>query len=137
MLFRPAEASKRIVDFYRNYLLTTFQTNKADYNKQLSKLLLNNNAIARGPYISLSDSFLKDKSIKDLINDGILSNEIQDLSALYPNRSLYKHQADAIIKICNGQNLVISTGTGSGKTECFLIPIINELLNEKKNKTLP
>lgn len=136
MLFRPAEASKRIVDFYRNYLLTTFQTNKAEYNKQLSKLLLNNNAIAKGPYISLSDSFLKDKSIKDLINDGILSNEMQDLSALHPNRNLYKHQVDSIIKICNGQDLVISTGTGSGKTECFLIPILNELLREKKHNIL-
>ena len=36
MLFRPAESSKRIVDFYRNYLLTTFRTNKDYYNAQLA-----------------------------------------------------------------------------------------------------
>ena len=32
MLFRPAESSKQIVDFYRNYLLTTFQTTDDKYN---------------------------------------------------------------------------------------------------------
>ena len=39
MLFRPAESSKRIVDFYRKYLLTTFQTNQDFYNKQLEDQL--------------------------------------------------------------------------------------------------
>ena len=35
MLFRPAESSNNIVEFYKRYLLTTFQTNNEKYNKQL------------------------------------------------------------------------------------------------------
>lgn len=44
---------------------------------------------------------------------------------------LYEHQTSAIESIKNGKNLVVCTGTGSGKTESFLIPVINEIIKEK------
>lgn len=47
---------------------------------------------------------------------------------------LYEHQTSAILSIKNGQNLVVCTGTGSGKTESFLIPVINEIIKEKNEK---
>lgn len=42
----------------------------------------------------------------------------------------YKHQADAIAKTLAGENVVVTAGTGSGKTECFLLPILFRLLKE-------
>lgn len=45
--------------------------------------------------------------------------------------SLYEHQADAIKSINMGRNVVICTGTGSGKTESFLIPVINAIVKER------
>ena len=45
--------------------------------------------------------------------------------------SLYEHQADAIKSINKGRNVVICTGTGSGKTESFLIPVINAIVKER------
>lgn len=136
MLFRPAESSKRIVDYYRRYLLTTFQTNKDFYNRQLAEQLAEDGVISNGPYINMSDSFAKEKSLCELVSDGIISKELLKLPELHPNRKLYKHQVEAIRKANEGKNLVITTGTGSGKTECFLIPIINELMREKENGTL-
>ncbi len=48
---------------------------------------------------------------------------------------LYSHQSDAIRScLINRQNLVIMTGTGSGKTESFLLPILGKLAHEAKNK---
>jgi len=136
MLFRPAESSKKIVDFYRNYLLTTFRTNKDYYNAQLAKELAEDGTISSGPYISMSDCYAKDRSIGDLVSEGILSNSILELKELHPDRSLYKHQVEAICKANQGKNLIITSGTGSGKTECFIIPIINQLLKEKEEGTL-
>ncbi len=52
------------------------------------------------------------------------------------NRPLYLHQEKAVEKIVAGKNVVVSTGTGSGKTNCFLIPVINELLREKEQGQL-
>lgn len=137
MIFRPSESSKEITNFYKRYLLTTFSTNNDKYNEQLKKELEKDKAIADGPYISISDPFEKGKKISELVEEGILSNEILNLKEFHPyDRNLYKHQEKAIRKIKDGKNLVVTTGTGSGKTESFLIPVINELLQEKEQGTL-
>jgi ATP-dependent helicase YprA (DUF1998 family)/rubrerythrin len=48
-----------------------------------------------------------------------------------PTRSLYQHQEQAIRTVVGEkQNIVVATGTGSGKTECFLIPMLDCLLKE-------
>jgi ATP-dependent helicase YprA (DUF1998 family) len=45
----------------------------------------------------------------------------------------YKHQSDSIRgSLIDGRNLVIMTGTGSGKTEAFLLPILGKLAREAK-----
>ena len=136
MLFRPAESSKKVVDFYRDYLLTTFKTNKDYYNKQLADQLSENGVISNGPFISMSDSFAKDKSIRTLVEEGYLCKSIIALEQLKTDRGLYKHQVEAICKVGIGNNMIITTGTGSGKTECFLIPVINQLMQEKEAGTL-
>ncbi len=137
MIFRPSESSKKITEFYRRYLLTTFSTNNDKYNEQLKKELKKNKALSDGPYISMSDPFKKGKRIVDLVKDGILSREFLKLKEFHPiDRELYKHQEEAILKSEEGKNLIITTGTGSGKTESFLIPVINQLLKEKENGTL-
>src|SRR4029077_16457872 len=43
----------------------------------------------------------------------------------------YKHQSDSIrLTLVQGKNLLVMTGTGSGKTESFLLPILGKLANE-------
>ena len=42
----------------------------------------------------------------------------------------YEHQRDAIEASLRGDPVVVATGTGSGKTECFLFPIFRRLLDE-------
>lgn len=51
---------------------------------------------------------------------------------------LYRHQEEAISSIMAGSPTVIATGTGSGKTESFLLPILNHCLqtNEKGIKAI-
>lgn len=45
----------------------------------------------------------------------------------------FEHQVKALEYFLNGQDLFVSTGTGSGKTECFLWPIIAKCFDEAKN----
>ncbi|MGI6450045.1 MAG: DEAD/DEAH box helicase [Desulfitobacteriia bacterium] len=50
---------------------------------------------------------------------------------------MYKHQEKALRKIIQeNRNVVIATGTGSGKTESFLLPILNHLFIEKETGLL-
>ncbi|MDD2530845.1 MAG: DEAD/DEAH box helicase, partial [Bacteroidales bacterium] len=82
----------------------------------------------REPFLQLSKSFLPGESIQTLINEGIL----HPLSESIFNVDLYKHQSDSIRQILeNKKNTIVSTGTGSGKSFCFAIPIISECLKLK------
>ena len=102
-----------------------------------------NDIVSKGPFIEIKDTFQKGKTIGQLADDGILSPLFYELEKnkrykpkIPVNRPLYLHQEEAIRKIVSGENVVVSTGTGSGKTHCFLIPVINELLREQESGTL-
>ncbi len=140
MAFRPVEASRRIRDKYIRYLLTTYRIKDDNYYRQFKNLLEHSSTIAMGPYLDISDSFLKAQTIAQLIDEGILSKEFIKLHSDSFNvheRQLYQHQVQAITKVIKQQNnIVVSTGTGSGKTESFLIPILNHLMREKEQGTL-
>ena len=45
----------------------------------------------------------------------------------------YCHQIDALNYYCQGKDIFVATGTGSGKTECFMWPIVTKLLDEAAN----
>jgi len=45
-------------------------------------------------------------------------------------RALYRHQAEAIAQVREGRSIVIVTGTASGKTLCYNIPVVEELLDD-------
>ncbi|CAG2095644.1 DEAD/DEAH box helicase [Xanthomonas euroxanthea] len=63
-----------------------------------------------------------------------LSSKVQGQAPLLHNPP-YSHQAEAIEEaIVRGKNLLIMTGTGSGKTESFLMPILSKLVIEASSK---
>ena len=44
---------------------------------------------------------------------------------------LYTHEQEALLaSVSPKPNLLVATGTGSGKTESFMLPILNDLLHE-------
>ena len=137
MAFNPLITSDEICDTFRRYILSTFRTSSDEYNEQLEELLCQDNAVVRGPYLQISHNFPKGANIQELIEEGILSREFIKLGyEPFLNRRLYAHQEEAIRKVISGRNVVVSTGTGSGKTESFIIPILNHLMGEKEAGTL-
>lgn len=74
-----------------------------------------------------------------LIEQGVLSPEFRKLCTpeLPLDRNLYMHQEIAIRKLVEDKrNIIVATGTGSGKTETFLIPILNHLFRQKEQGQL-
>jgi DEAD/DEAH box helicase domain-containing protein len=49
---------------------------------------------------------------------------------------LYTHQAEAVGAALSGQNFVVVTGTASGKTLCYNLPVMQSLLNESEGRAL-
>ncbi|MFH1717708.1 MAG: DEAD/DEAH box helicase [Planctomycetota bacterium] len=53
-------------------------------------------------------------------------------------RQPYRHQYEAFQRaLVERQDVVVTTGTGSGKTECFLVPILAELVRESRQWSAP
>ena len=75
------------------------------------------------------------KSNHELIETGILAPQMASL--MNNDYCLYRHQLEALENIAKSQNIVVSSGTGSGKTECFLYPILNQLLKEGEGLQQP
>lgn len=86
------------------------------------------------PYIESSPAY---ETIEDGIsNSKILPEKIRfffdrlieyDLGVY---RTPFHHQVEALEKAWQGNDLFVSTGTGSGKTECFMWPLIAKLVHE-------
>ncbi len=136
MGFNIIKASKTISDKYVRYLKTMFDINDPEYKEIFNRRLAENNSFAKGPYLDVTSSFEKGRSLEELIQANIISPEFRKLKRLYDIPNLHYHQEEALLKTIDGQNLIVSTGTGSGKTECFLLPLINELMREKETGTL-
>lgn len=87
-----------------------------------------------GPFVESLPDFEKGQSLYDLVQAGALSpkwsalSETPEADKIF-RRQLHTHQADALNR--EGENYLVATGTGSGKTEAFLFPLINDLLNDE------
>lgn len=65
------------------------------------------------------------ETINDNLKNALISSEI---------RSLYTHQVTAYNNISAGKNIVVVTGTASGKSLCYNLPVLDGLLSDQ-NKT--
>jgi len=135
----PIRTTEEIKESYLDYLATTFRLSDPELQDQLVHALHESEKFIKGPILEATPPFRKGASVKDLVKKGLLSNKFHELqSDKFPlDRPLYLHQQQAIEKIIsNGRNVVVSTGTGSGKTETFLVPILNHLFEQKQNNQL-
>ena len=135
MGFNIIQATNNIRDKYIRYLKTIFDIEDPTYKELFEKEINNIGSFSKGPYLDVVDSFESGMKVQDLIGEGILNKDFKYIPSIYC-KTLYKHQEISIKKLSMGKNIVVSTGTGSGKTESFLIPIINSLMNEKEEKGL-
>lgn len=119
------------------YLLTDYPLRDRHLRYGLKKLLEQPGNIWQEPYIEGSQPYRSAKSVAKLIEDGVLHLEMAQIFTPC-DRSLYEHQEKAVKAVIqNKSNIVVATGTGSGKTECFLLPMFDTLLREKEDLFIP
>lgn len=135
----PTDVYEALHDAYLRYLETSFHLKDPSLLKQFRDLLHDKTQppLVRRPILEVSPGFKSGSSIEQLIEVGILPESFRKLEESVLKRPLYSHQDKALRKAIEGRrNLVVATGTGSGKTEIFLYPIINHLLRESASGTL-
>jgi ATP-dependent helicase YprA (DUF1998 family) len=135
----PLAASGRIEADYRRYLLSGYAPRTRRLRTAFERALSQHFELVRGPFLQAAPPFESGVTLRDLMQEGVLSDRFAQLdSDAFPlDRPLHRHQESALRKAVGGRrNLVVATGTGSGKTECFLIPVLDHLLREESASTL-
>ncbi|MCK5580904.1 MAG: DEAD/DEAH box helicase [Candidatus Omnitrophica bacterium] len=81
--------------------------------------------LVNGPYLEKSQIYAEGKSLENL---ELHKKTVKTINERLGGRSLWKHQTDALEQLLENKNCVIATGTSSGKTLCYQIPILNDLI---------
>ena len=136
----PIGAYQRLQAAVLRYVQTAFGTASPTFEQDRRALLTQGSAaVFREAYIEPLPEYKKQSKIGEL-NDASLPG--MDLPArkafkalvtagLFPaTAQLYTHQEEMLQRSLAGQHCIVTTGTGSGKTEAFLLPLIASLLRE-------
>jgi hypothetical protein len=95
------------------------------------------------PWLSLNPSFAPGGSVAELVHGGVLHPECERIFRVKANRddpgtttlTLHRHQTDAIAAAATGSSYVLTTGTGSGKSLAYIVPIVDAVLRTNSAPT--
>lgn len=111
----PIVMAQHIHDGLADYLETTFPMTNRPFKGSMRALAQRQDALALDPFVSVRLPF---RTAPD-------NEPFPFAECLHPVYRPYAHQMKAFRRISDGKSTLVATGTGSGKTECFLYPILD------------
>jgi ATP-dependent helicase YprA (DUF1998 family) len=126
----------------REYIEAAYHISDPAMVKQRRELLDELGVIHQRPFLESTPRYVVDRKFEQIPGlDPQVADLFSRLSKLEAtNRQVlynppYRHQAEAIKNVLvDGKSLMVMTGTGSGKTESFLLPILGKLAMEAAYK---
>ncbi len=133
-LFNPLAALRSVQDTYLQYVHTFQKFTNPTISEWVMERVRQGTLLWRDPHIQLTRRFQPGDSFAEMVANGLLHQETPHHFADDGGNplKLYRHQSKAIKNGLAGQtagaNTIVTTGTGSGKSFCFGIPIVSECL---------
>jgi DEAD/DEAH box helicase domain-containing protein len=121
----PSILAKQLEEGLSDYIETTFPMTTPGFKDSIPNLLATKGSFFHEPYVSVRLPF----RIADEMPDDFFQ-------AIHPKYKPYVHQQKAFERLTgeDGRSTLIATGTGSGKTECFLFPILEYCYKHRGEK---
>jgi ATP-dependent helicase YprA (DUF1998 family) len=141
----PISDFEEIKDNFILYLKTAFGTRFPSFEEEREALMRQRGILCQELWIEPLPRYeLSGKGIGDLTTAelaGFGDADIKDLKGIAScgliDHELYTHQVDMVTRVMGGRNCAITAGTGSGKTEAFLLPILAYLVKESASWPAP
>ena len=136
------ETIEQLRDALAEYIEATYHISAPTLIAQRQELLARPEVIHQVPYLESTPRYQTGERFDEMsgLHDAaleafqLLSKPEGELPRLLYDPP-YKHQSQAITNtLIHKKNLVVMTGTGSGKTESFLLPILGKFAREAKDK---
>ena len=129
-------AYERLTSVYRKYIESAFPLRYPNMAEERKVLYSSSDVLSQPPLLEPTPVYpTSNRTLAGAVAE--LSAQYGDLPSLaqglLPNPSirLWKHQWTSLKTVLqHKKDLVVTTGTGSGKTECFLLPVLAELARE-------
>ncbi len=95
------------------------------------------------PLVQINPSFASGGDVDDLVRQGVLHERCSEIfrrdktsGKKGQKLTLYQHQVEAIQAAKAGHNYILTTGTGSGKSLAYIIPIVDYVLRHGSGKSI-
>ncbi len=128
------EVRDKLVRDYRSYV-SSFMRIRDQRIREYVDRSLDEGLLWPDPLIQLNPSFEPGEWVDELVDEGLLHEECRRVFRKKPERRdegkplrLHRHQADAVRAASGGGNYVLTTGTGSGKSLAYIVPIVDHVL---------
>jgi DEAD/DEAH box helicase domain-containing protein len=115
----PGLLATEVAAALREFIITGFETETEPFRGEFRRLVeeqQDGEAFIKGPYVSIGLPFLAGTAGRDFFSS---------FETEYPP---YAHQEQAWRRLASDKqaaNTLVATGTGSGKTECFMYPVLD------------
>ena len=134
-------AYERLNLVYRMYIESAFPLRYKGLSQEREKLLKQAGFLSQKPLVEpvpvYPSSNLSLKNAAEALGDGY--EWLPEIAkGLLGGHNLYQHQWDALrlsAAVEDSKDIIVTTGTGSGKTESFLLPILADLAKEAQKWT--
>lgn len=129
MTLHPITVVENVIEEYRRYLRTEFRARDPKLRQALEAELSSDRFLAQEPFFQAHRPFKSGKPWSALRLDPKLASVTEMRST---SETAYLHQSIAIDHLLGPDSgpLVVTTGTGSGKTEAFLLPVIQNAIED-------
>lgn len=133
------EIWRELREIYLKYIDTGLPIKYRMLEEERRQLLRESESICKSPIIELVPRYKEYCTLREACSKLSLNNKFPEFAhaGLFPPRDgieskIYNHQFESLKKaIKERKHIVTTTGTGSGKTECFLFPMLYDIFNEK------
>lgn len=128
------DLDRHLVDQYATFA-RSFSVIKAPEIARQVKAIYERGTFWPEPLITINPRFEQGKAIDELADEGVLDPALKKIFVLGSSRTplrLHRHQERSVAKARNRESFVVTTGTGSGKSLCFFVPIIDAIVRAKR-----
>lgn len=132
MQINTTQIVRYLTDEYKRFLKTSFRFLDQELKEQFEKHLDTAAVVVKGPLVSLSREFTQGPPLKDLVNAKKADPSLLRAHWPFGDEALYLHQEKCLETGRAGRCFIVTTGTGSGKTEAFLLPVIDGIIRAKR-----
>lgn len=131
-------AYQRLERIYQLYIKSAFPLRYRALAEERDRLLQQPGILSQPPLVEPVPTYPSSGyNLRAAAN--LLDPDYTDLAHLAqtlfnPSIEIYRHQWDSLQQVLvNHKDIVVTTGTGSGKTECFLLPLLAQLAKESRS----